>query len=316
MVSKFGKTVRLEILDSNREVIFDTTGLRVDFQIKILSGFNRAKFSIYNLNEKTIKSISGGERYVRLFVGLHDRPIQTLKYDFFVNNAMTIKQVPSGITELFCIDAIKKDFTDKQIAIAVTNPTLKNYCKAMLESRKYKGSFKFKYFPKEILEYKPIRPVGVWTGSAEGLLKKLGKSYGFNVYNKGSVIELHYKPLESNQKASGQNDENAYILDTIHMRSNPKIGVAKLEIESNLDLTIDSGIILDTNQLLTAETSLGFDDLTISNNYLKASVDGVSRFQTLTVEHTGSNWTSDWVTKAMAVKATKGTHTPTYGWYG
>lgn len=314
-MAKFGKTVRLEIMDSNRKVIFDTIGLRVDFNIKILSGFNRAKFSVFNLNKGTIKSISNGTRYVRLYVGLHDNPIQTLKYDFYVNNAMTIKRLPEGVTELFCIDSAKKDFTDKQMNLLVNNPTLKNYCKSMLEEGKYKGKFKFINFPSKILEYKPINPVGVWTGTPEGLLKKLGKSYGFNTYIKGNVIELVYKPLAENQKASGQNEQEAYILDTIHMRSNPKIGVAKVEIESNLDLAIDSGVMLDTSQLLTAETSLGFDDLTISRDYLKASVDGNSRFQTLTVEHIGSNFTNVWTTRAMAVKATKGTHTPTYGWY-
>ena len=316
MANKFGNTVRLEILDSDRRVIFDTRGLRVDFHVKILNGFNRAKFSIYNLNESTIRSISSGNRFVRLYVSLHGGAVQTLNYDLFVNNSMTIKRLPDGVTELFCIDAAKKDFLDVQIKLLVNSPTLENYINAMLREVKYKGKIITKYFPPAILKYKPVRPVGIWTGSPEGLLRKLGKSYGFNVYVKGNVIELHYKPLKGNQKESGQNDEIPYILDTVHMRSNPKIGVAKLEIESLLDFAIDSGVMLDTSQLLTAETSLGFKDLTVSNNYLKASVDGNSRFQTLTVEHIGSNFTSDWTTKAMAVKATKGTHTPTYGWYG
>ena len=67
----FGKGVRLVVSDGSKNPVLETTELRVDFDIRLLQGFNRAKVDIYNLASSTIKEMSNGERYVSLWVSLH-----------------------------------------------------------------------------------------------------------------------------------------------------------------------------------------------------------------------------------------------------
>ena len=311
-INKFGKEVRLEIADSTGVVVFNTSGLRVDFEVKIIPGYNRAKFVIYNLNPKTIKEISNGNRFVRLYVKLHDRDEQQFNYDFYVNNSVTVKKVPDSLTELYCIGTIRKNFTSKNIALRIPQPSLRRYCKALATAAKQDIKFTFTDFPPEIINYIPPNPNAVWSGEVLKALEKLGRAYSFTVNEEaGNVLNLIYLPKAENQKQSGQNTRSPYLLKTINMRSNPRIGIAKIEIESNLDLNIRAGTILDTSQLITASAGDTFDYLTQVANQIVSPTSGNSRFSTLTVDHRGSNYTSEWTTSAMAVKATSGTRTPT-----
>lgn len=311
-ITKFGKSVRLEIADSSGSLIFDTSGLRVDFEVRIISGYNRAKFTIFNLSAKTIKEISNGERFVKLFVRLHDREEQELQYSFYINNAVTVKQVPNSLTELYCIGTLRRNFTSKTVNIKITNPTLDRYCNALAKGAGQTIHFKFVDFPDEIRYHKPIKPTAVWSGEVLKALEKLGRAYSFSVNEEpGNVIKLIYLPLASNQKQSGQNTRKTYKLKTVNMRSNPRIGIAHINIESNLDFNIKAGTLLDTSELLTAAVGEDFEFLTQINNQIVSPTAGYSRYSTLEVTHIGSNYTNSWSTTAMAVKPTSGTKTLT-----
>jgi len=63
-ISKFGQYVRLEVKDRNNAVVLTTDSLRVDFDIRDVVGWVRAKIDIYNLSPSTITKLMGGENYV------------------------------------------------------------------------------------------------------------------------------------------------------------------------------------------------------------------------------------------------------------
>ena len=117
-------------------------------------------------------------------------------------------------------------------------------------------------------------------------------------------------------KKDGSVLDKECFLDSSNMRSNPVVGVARLQIKSNLDTRIECNTILDTSNLVTASSESGFDTLTIDKNFLKDTVSDSSLFSTLSVNHIGSTHTKNWDTKAIAIKAAKGTHLPNYNWYG
>ncbi len=307
MVSKFGQSVRLVVLDENKKTIFSTSGLRVDFFIQIIPDWNMAKFTIYNLSPETVKQISNGERYVKLYTQLHDGPVQELPYDFYVNNSLTYKLVPNALTELYCVGGTKKTFTDKQVQMKVSNPKLERYCDELAKAAKSDVVFKYTDFPPNILDYTPISPQATWSGTVIGALRKLGRQYSFTVNEEaGNILNLIFQPNTNNQEQSGQNKRAGYILNTSNMRSNPRVGIAKIEINSNLDFNIRAGTILDTSKLLTVESVDGFKVLAILNNAMQSAMSGNSRYSTLSVEHSGSNYDDMWHTKAMAMKASQG----------
>jgi len=318
MISKFGQSVRLEIY-SNKEMtdkVFNTDGLRVDFHIKVIPGLNRAKFTIYNMNGDTIRQVVNGERYVKMFVRLHDRAEQEFGYSFYINNAMNIKAVPDQITELYCVDSLRKDFSLKQIQMTLKKPTLEKYCTEVSRIAGKPIKFDFSSLPEQLLKYVPPNPEAIWSGSAMDAIQAIAVTYNSEVYiDEGSNnITLIFKPLHNNQRQSNQNKSTYYKLSTINMRANPRIGVAQMEVNSNLDLNIKAGTLFDTSELLTAASFESQDTLTIANGLIKNYVSGNSIYQVLSVEHKGSNYTKDWNTLAMAVKAYKGTTSPTYGW--
>ena len=90
------------------------------------------------------------------------------------------------------------------------------------------------------------------------------------------------------------------------MRSNPSVGIVELKIDSQLDLGIRIGTMLDTSQLISVTALDDFDYNTIVSNQIKNSVSGNGRFSTLTVQHIGSNFTAAWNTRASALKAGNG----------
>ena len=310
MITKFGQSVRLEIQNSDKSV-FKTDGLRVDFEIRIVAGYNRAKFTIYNLNEETVRVISEEGSLVKMFVRLHDQTEQELGYKFLVNNAVNYKKVPNAVTELYCISHIRKNFTSRFVNVRVTDTTLKGYLKQLeREVNKTNGvnvNFVFRHFPRSVENYRPLRSLSSWTGDVLTALEKLGRAYSFTVNEgEGNDIILLFLPTKENQHLSTQNSSTSYKLKTVNMRSTPQVGIVQLNIDSILDFNIKTGTILDTSELVTASAGDTFEFLTQVGNQIKAPIGGNGRFSTLEVVHKGSNYTNVWNTNAVAVKASGG----------
>ena len=315
MLQNFGKKVRLEIYDEVEGIIIDTSGLRVDFDVRLYQGYNRALFTIYNLTAATAREVSTGKRYVRLYVSLHGGAEYLIANDYYVNNAYTEKKVPDSLTRLYCLDRVYSEVTSKQVSFSVKRPTLRRTLEAFKANAAKPVNIKTIDFPDVILDAIPDAPVRTYSGEFSGILDSLGKEYNFNHFiQPQKTIEVCYRPLHHNVKQTGQLDRAVTVLSTDNMRANPIIGVAQLQIESNLDANIRCNSLLDTSNLLTAAQNENEDDLFMVKDYIKSSVSKDTVFSTLSVNHLGSTHTGAWTTKAIAISAAKGTHVNNYNW--
>lgn len=311
---EFGKKVKLVVYDKARSPIFSSEDLRVDFDIRIIQNYGRALFTVYNLNNETIRNISNGERYIRIFTSLHGHE-QALGDEYYISNAITEKKVPDQLTLLYCVDSGKRDFTDKQISMAVKKPSLRRTLHQLEREAGTQRRFEFVGFPEGLENQLPAKPTSQWTGSVGDVLSDLGKEYGFTVHQEGQVVKLVYQPTEDNVHLTNQGSRTTITLATDNMKSNPKIGVAQLEVESNLDPRFKAGVILDTSKLLTASTGHTFEQLTVVDDMVELTA-GRSQFNILSVTHKGSTHTKDWTTTAVAIKTARGKNTTTYNWAG
>lgn len=316
MISKFGQRIKLEVFDKGNRLIFDSSGLRVDFHVIRISGYNRAKFSIYNLNDDTVKELGNGERYVRLSTALHDEEFSILIDNLFVSNALRETLVPNNVTSLFCYDALRANTLEKKVGFTTTNTTLEGIIKAAIRKLNKAVSLEFVDFPDDKLNYKPPKPISQWDGTVENLLKSLGKEYDFKYFIFDDALKLMYQPDEGNISKSGLDKREAtVVLDSNNLKNNPKIGPATLQVTSNLDTNIVPTAIVDTSNLITAAVDVPEETLQVANDFIKKTVAGFSKYQCITVEHMGSNFTKTWDTRFTATAPRAGIKMATYNWF-
>lgn len=315
-ISKFGHKVTVSIYNLDGTLAFSSLGLRADFKLKLIPGLNKAMFSLYNLNSDTIKLISGGSKIIKLSTQYHDQPVVNYPYEFKVNNVQTYRKLPDAITEIYCTGVYFSEVLSKNVKVSSKDSTIDGFLNEMVREItktasdliKSKGiKFNIIHMPDKLRYDKPLKPTRSDSGTVLEILRRLGDtSFKFNVYENVNSIDLVHKPEVVNQSASGQDDSEPYVFAASSLRANPKVGVAKMVIESVLDLSIIPGTIVDSSKLITTASSEGFDYLTLVADSIKNNVEGNPKFSTITVEHHGSNYTGDWITKIMAVRAYEG----------
>ena len=317
-VSKFGQYVFMEVYDESDALVFSADDLRIDFDIRHLPDWTRAKFTVHNLAPSTIKKLSHGKNYVTVSVRLHDNQLTVVARDLYVSNAIEEIKVPDSIFSMFCYSKTRKEYFEKQIDIKVERPTLKRVVQACVEASDFEKEVKFKHFPAGMLDYRPPRLAGKYKGSLITCLKKLGAkgNYRFNIYTEGDGITIMYKPDAKNVKSTDlYSGKGEITLSTDNMKANPKLGPANLSVTSNLDPEIKPSTILDISELLTIGSIAGGEVLEVGEDYLRDSVAGFSKYQALAVQHKGSNWTNVWLTQVSATSPTKGTDMSTDKWW-
>jgi hypothetical protein len=314
-ISKFGQWLKLTATNKDGSVILETSELRVDFDIREVKGYTRAKFDVYNLSAKTIGLLSNSEVYLSLDVSLHDDEPVTLYSSLFVSNVIEEMKVPNSVTSLFCTSSIKQEFLDVDIHVVVNKPTLRNNINEITNAAGLAGRVIFKYFPDEVLDELPPRPKAKHEGTLMKCLDKL--AYGrFDYYTQGINLLVVYRPdFENVRSTEMYEDENAILLDTKNMRSNPRLGPATLSIVSNLDSRIVPSTILDVSKLLTAAPNTSEISLQQAKDILKDKVAGFDRYRVYQVQHKGSNFTRDWNTSATATSPTIGKKMATNNWF-
>lgn len=315
----FGRKIQIEVKDSNKEIIFTTDSLRVDFKISQVSGYDRAEFKIFNLKPETIKDITNGERYITLKTKLHDENYVVLASEMFVSNSYNELIRPNNITSLYCYSNLRKTFLEKQVRATIKKPSLRNLMNELARVAGDSVFFEYKNFPEQNL--KQISKASyVFDGSAENMLKDLGLEWNFMFYVQGGnkiVIDFIPETYNVNLTELG-NGPGDTVLNIENLRSNPVIGANKINIVSVLDSNIFPTVTLDAGNLITATTDIGFEALAAAENLLKTSVSAFSKYQVITVEHEGSNFTNKWETRAMGIAPAKGTRMPTnsFNWHG
>ena len=317
-IQKFGQYVLLQVHNEQGVQVFATDSLKVDFDVRNIPNWSRAKIDLTNLAPATIRKLSESQNgnYVTLFTSLHDSPLSKIVDRMFISNAIEEVKVPESITSLYCYSKSRKLFLEKQIDIKVTTPTIHNTVEKILQAGGFTGQIEFKFFPPELLQYRPPKPSTRQQGSVVDLLTKLGLEFGFNYYTIGNKMVFMYKPNVNNVVATSfYSGEGDIKLSTTNMRSNPKIGPATLSVVSNLDPRIEPSTVLDIANLLTVGTNTSTETLQVAENYLREKVAGFSKYQTLSVQHKGSNWTGQWITQAVGTSPTPGTTMPSERWW-
>ena len=318
-LNKFGQYVLLQVYNEAKDEIFSTDNLRVDFDVRHIPGWTRAKFDIYNLDTKTTKQVRNTGNYVKLSVGLHGSAPQVIAEDMYVSNAIDYVKVPDGILSLYTYSKIRKENLEKVINVQIFDPSFKKVISTLTEAAGFTGVVEKRFFPDELLNY--IIPHGQsgHRGTLLTCLKRMGANgqYKFNVYTEGTKIVLVYKPDAKNVESTGLYDEKniPILLHTDNMRSNPKIGPASLDLTLNLDPEMKPGAVVDISKLITAETNVSGSGLEVTSGLLKDKVSGSSRYLILQVQHKGSSWVDTWLTQTICYSPTKGTDMPTDKWW-
>ena len=324
-MERFGQEVTLTIedasgrpiLDSGGRPLLDSGGLRIDFNVRMQAGFNRAAVTVFNLNEQTIGNLIGNnnDHYATLTTKLHGKQEFTLMDSFLINNTIDVKELPNTVTTLYCMDRVKPDYLDQQLNERITRPTLRRTIKQVLSAAGYTGSIEFHSFPDNQPDYVPPRPEVQANGSMETILNDLGREHNFTPFITGDKAQFIYHPDLKQVPLTDLDSRPTLTLDVNNMRANPKLAPAQVQITSNLDGHIRPGAVIDITKLLTAGTGATELQLSVVKDFAKDAISGYSRYQTLIVQHTGSNYTEQWETIATAVAPTKGTSTATTTWW-
>jgi len=318
-IKKFGQYVLLQIFSEDGQLVFETDSLKIDFDVRHIPNYSVAKVTLTNLNPNTIKKISdaGNASFITIKTALHDEEPKLVVDRMYISNALEEIQVPNSVFNMYCYSNLRKVFLEKQVDIKVLRPSLATMVGAAIGDTGFSGGLEFKHFPNEILNTVPSQEHARLQGSLLSILQVLGSQFKFNLYTEGNKIVLMYKPDFKNFEQTDYFSNPADItLATSNMRSNPKIGPATLSVISNLDPLIKPSSVLDITELLTLGTSTDEATLEVAQDYLKDKVAGFSKYQALSVQHKGSNWTGDWLTQVAATSPTPGTTMPTTKWWG
>lgn len=305
---KFGHELKITVADEAGAIVFATDGLRIDFDVRIIDGWTRAKFIIYNMAPESIKAVSNGTNYVTLEARVDGDAWFTVANQLYVSNAMEVTEVPNSLMSLFCYSKIRKYVLETPLDLSIKNPTIKNVIDTCAKEAGLRGSVKYFFFPEVMLNHIPPNPAKKVTGNFIDILEALGEEYSFNVYTDEDNLNIVYKPDAKNVIDTGLYTSTGDIkIDTVNLISNPKIGPASLSINTNLDTLIKPSKVLDISNLITATTETDFETLAVAENFLKDATAGFSKYQVLTVQHKGSNYTREWSTYANATSPTPGT---------
>lgn len=311
--------VILTVYDENDRVVLDATGLRVDFDVRMISGFNRGKFDIYNLNDETVKKIMTGERFVTVKTRLHGRNEFTVANKFYVSNAYNEVKLPENIVSLFCYDKLKRSLMDKVLpeeGVTIEGKTsLKQIVARIFTAAEYKEKPEYVYFPSNVEDQDPPSTVSVFQGTVGACLEELSDQFKFRTYLKDGRVKLVFFPDEAELKFTNLEEAVPIVLRTDMMVSNPLIGPAILNVTSNLDGRLEPGNVVDISKLLTVGLTGVGDEVEVADGFFESGIAGFSKYTVLTTQHKGSNYTSDWFTSITASAPTKGTVLSTFNWF-
>lgn len=317
IISKFGQYVLLQVHDDKGLLIFETDSLRVDFDVRHINRWTRAKITLFNLNPTTIKKISSGDNFVSVSVSLHGGSLTLVAEDLYISNTFEEVKVPQSEFNMYCYSGMRRKYFEKRIDVTVTSPTIPKVVKQIAEAGGFTGVIEYKHFPSDILSFVPPNPTSHQSGSLLSCLAVYGAERDFNFYTEVNKLIIVYKPNARNYRATDFYSNPAdVVLSTKNMRSNPKIGPSTLSIVSNLDPSIKPSSVLDISDLLTATADVPEETLFVAKQYLADKIAGFTKYIALSVQHKGSNWTGNWLTQVSATSPTPGTDMPTVKWWG
>ena len=315
-VSKFGQYVLLQVHDKNDKTVFESDSLKINFDVRIIADFSRAKITICNLNQETIQLLMKEDsHYVTVWTSLHGSERQKVIDGLYVSNALEELKLPQSEFSIYAYSKLKAEYLEKPVDLKVTQPSLKKVIIQVLDNAGYTGQVEFKHFPSDILSYVNYRPTRR-EGTLLSVLKTLGKEYGFTMYTDGNKFTFMYKAKFANAESTELFfSKDSIKLDTSNMRANPRLGAGQLDVTSNLDPRIKPAVVLDITDLVAVDIGEQQDTLELARNLVRKSIAGKSKYQASEVQHKGSNWEDVWLTQVVAYPPTQGTTMPTDKWW-
>ena len=316
LINRFGQRVKLVATNlKGGNTVFETDSLRIDFDIRHIPDFTRAKIDIYNLAPDTVKMLTSSEVLVSIYTALHEEDYTLIADRLFVSNGLEQKVVPHSVTSLYCFSKLRYEVSEVQVDVKVNNPSFRNKVSAVLQAGGFKGSISYVNFPKNFLDAVPPRPRANLKGSVESILKRECKANNVSYFLDGDNVLFVYLVDSGNVTQTEFETVKPYKLSTSNMRSSPSIGIASINISSNLDPNLYTSRVVDVTDLLTAGVSDTQDSLELAQGILKEQVAQNTRFQLLQVQHKGSNWTGSWLTATTGLGPTRGTHMNPFSWF-
>jgi len=311
-ISKFGQYVLLKVHEMDGKVhgktLFETDSLKIDFDIRSIKGWERAKITLTNLSPKIINKISyAQDAYVTVYTSLHGSPKVAVINSLYISNSLEEINVPESIFTMYCYSKLRKLYLEKNIDVITRQPNLKKIIKQCLTAAKFDGISEFKHFPDDIISHASYRRVSREQGTLGSVLERLGEEYGFNIYTESSTFVFVYKANFANVKNTDfYNAAGTVKLSTDNMRSNPKLGKGQISVVSNLDTNIKPSAILDITNLLTIGVDSHQSVLEQAKDFIAEKIGGNSLYLVSQVQHKGSNWDSTWMTQTVAYPPTQG----------
>lgn len=309
--------VILTVEDDKGNMVLDATGLRVDFDVRFVDQFSRGTFKIWNLNDSTIKAIMTGDRFVTVKTRLHGRNDFIVANKYYMSNATDEKVLPHTITSLFCFDRLERDLFEFELHEGVTIKapcSLERAVAAIFRAANYNLTPNYLYFPDDLTTLSSARRFATFDKSVGDAIAELADEYKFRTYMEDGLVTFMYTPDLDNVARTNLSEVEPVILQTEMMQSNPSIGPAMLNVTSNLDSRLKPGAILDISQLLTVGSSVDEKSAQLADNFFAEGISGFSKYQVLSVQHKGSNYTGDWFSNVSASAPTKGEVASTINW--
>lgn len=315
-MSKFGHRVIITITNKNGDIVLESESLRIDFDIRNIPGYSRGTFKIYNLSDAVTGNVINGDNKVTLKVQLHSGTIYTLANAWPISNAINEMILPNSIVTLYAFNGLKSAVLEKQLNLEVSGPSLKKNLKAILSAAGHAGKVSFISFPEGVLDQETKRGTAHFPSSAMASIRKLQRQYPFEMYTNDEGIVFLYKPnIGQLNWTDLPNKDPDIVLETVNMVSNPVLSLATINITSNLDGRIIPSSLLNTSELITAGVGSDEETLQIVKGFIKKSIAGWTKYQTLAVQHRGSTHTKDWTTIATGIAPTSGRKMPLVNWF-
>jgi hypothetical protein len=132
-------------------------------------------------------------------------------------------------------------------------------------------------------------------------LETLGKQYYFDYYTQSDNLVLMHRPLLSTTHSTDISKDTPIVLDTNNMRANPKLSPAQIHVVSNLDGDILPSNIIDITKLLVVGVDSDEKANQVVEDFLDKTTLDYPLYQTITVQHRGSNYTPLWETNIYGV---------------
>ena len=147
-ISKFGQYVKLTIKDVKDAVLFESDSFRVDFDIRNMYGWERAKVSIFNVDSEMVGVLLKNGKYLTIDIALHDGEKVRIANGLYISNVLNEISVPDSVLNFYCFSELKERVLDEQVDTYINTPSLRDTIDGITKIGGYRADVNYKLFPR------------------------------------------------------------------------------------------------------------------------------------------------------------------------